>query len=147
MIDKGKVVELVEEFLKDTDCFLIDVNVSEDNDIVVEIDSDSSVDIDTCCDLNRYIEENLSRDVEDYSLEVGSAGLTANFKLPRQYRKNIGNEIEVLCKGKKMVGVLKDVSDEGFTIVANRGKKNSAETEQTFLFEEVTYAKYYLKFK
>lgn len=101
-----------------TDIFVVDIKVSPDNDIVVEIDSPDNIDVDTCAAITRRIEEVFDRDTEDYSLEVGSAGLTAPFKVRGQYLKNIGNEVEVLtCDGRKLKGVLTAVADDGrFTV-------------------------------
>lgn len=148
MIDKKIIVSLVEDFLAGSDDFLVEVSVSSDNEIVVEIDSDTYVDIETCCELNRFIEGNLSRDIEDYSLEVGSSGLTSPFKTIRQYRKNIGNEIEVLAGGKKRFGILKSVGDDAFTIeLVSKQKGNKDVMEETFNYADVDYAKYNLKFK
>ena len=38
--------------------------------------------IEDCVELSKFIEERLSRDEEDYELEVGSAGLGQPFKVP-----------------------------------------------------------------
>lgn len=54
---------------------MVSVEISPDNRIVVEIDHADGVWIEDCVALSRYIEERLSRDEEDYELEVGSAGL------------------------------------------------------------------------
>ena len=70
MIDKNLVKEIVGEWLADKDYFLVDVEVSHDNRVVVEIDHADGVWIDDCVALSRYIEEHLSRDEEDYELEV-----------------------------------------------------------------------------
>lgn len=118
MIDKQLLTATVEEAIAGTDIFLVDVKVSPKNEIVVEIDSPEGIDIDTCADITRKIEAAFDRDVEDYELEVGSAGLTAPFKVRGQYLKNIGNEVEVLtADGRKIKGILKDVADNGdFTV-------------------------------
>ena len=55
MIEREKLKDFVNEALADTDCFLTDLTVSADNDIVVEIDSDGSIDIDFCSALSRRI--------------------------------------------------------------------------------------------
>jgi ribosome maturation factor RimP len=149
MIDKNIVNQLVSDFLTDKDCFLVDVQVQPGNFIVVEIDSETGVDIDTCCAISRFVEEKLDRDVEDYELEVGSTGLTAPFKVLRQYQKNIGNEVEVLAGGKKMVGVLLNATPDNFTIqVAKKvkGQKQPILEELTFAYSEVKYTKYNFKF-
>ncbi len=118
MIDKQLLTRTVEEAIANTDAFIVEIRVSPANEIVVEIDSSTGIDIDTCADITRKIEATFDRDVEDYELEVGSAGLTAPFKVRGQYLKNIGNEVEVLTRdGRKLKGILKDVADnDDFTI-------------------------------
>lgn len=149
MIDKNLIAQVVEEYLQNTDGFLVDVKVSADNQIIVEIDSDTSVDIDTCVAINRLIEEKFDRDVEDYALEVGSAGITSPFKHIRQYQKNIGNEVEVLAGGRKYVGELVDVTDDGFSIeyeAKDKATRKKVLMRASFAFDEAKYVKYNLKF-
>lgn len=75
MIDKELLAQTVAESIKDTDIFIVDITIGADNAIVVELDSPEGIDIDTCAAITRRIEEVFDRDKEDYSLEVGSAGL------------------------------------------------------------------------
>lgn len=145
MIDKNRLTEFVQSRLKDTDYFLVDVRVSPQDDVVVEIDNPEGVDIDFCCDLSREIEEAFSREEEDYSLEVGSAGLTAPFKVLGQYLKNVGKKVEVLtCDGRKLKGILDEADEQGFTIgvetkVKEPGMKRPEirTVQQHFTFEQV----------
>lgn len=120
MIDKEKLRKAVDDAIQGKGVFVTDITVSPDNDIVVEIDSVDGVDLDTCADITRKIEAELpSRDEEDYSLEVGSAGVTAPFKVVEQYTKNLGKEVEVLTKdGRKVTGVLTGVDGDtsSFTV-------------------------------
>lgn len=149
MIDKEIVIKAAEDVLAKTDGYLVDVTISKDNDINVEIDSDSGVDIDTCVAINNAIDAVLDRDVEDYSLEVGSSGLTSPFKVLRQYQKNVGNEVEVLAGSKKYVGVLKSAETDEFTIevmVKEKGVKKPVPQELTFKYTDVKYTRYNLKF-
>ena len=96
MIERQALVEVVEACLGD-DLFLVDVAISADNHIVVEIDSyEGSGSIDNCVAITRAVEQACDRDKEDYELEVGSAGLTSPLKVKAQYVKNIGNDVEVL---------------------------------------------------
>lgn len=155
MIQKELVGDIVNGKLEDTEYFLVSVSVSPCNDIVVEIDSDRTVDVDFCADLTRYIEARLDRDAEDFSLEVGSAGLTAPLKLLRQYRKNIGNDVEVVCKdGKKHIGVLKEVGDEAFVVTESNmirkegdKRKKLYEEDVTFRYDEIKSTKYIINCK
>ncbi len=124
MIDKNEVRPLVEEAIAGNDALVVDVTVSAANDIVVELDSATGIDLDFCADLNRSLNEKLDREDEDYSLEVGTASLTAPFKVKGQYEKNLGNEVEVLTRdGKKLKGVLTAVTDEDFTLEVTRKVK------------------------
>lgn len=154
MIDKKALIEFVNKELDGTDYFLVDVTVSTSNDIVVEIDSPEGVDIDFCCDLSRAIEEAFSRDDEDYSLEVGSAGLTAPFKVLGQYIKNIGQKVEVLtADGRKLKGMLDDADSEGFTLgvetkVKEEGMKRPEwrTIQQHFTYDQVKKVNALLEF-
>ena len=98
MIDKNLLRESVEKAIEGTALFIVGITVSAQNNIVVELDSPGSLDIDTCAAVTRAIEKDFDRDVEDYDLEVGSAGLTAPFRVRGQYEKNIGNEVEILTR-------------------------------------------------
>ena len=155
MIEKAVVTQLVEAHLLAYNPYLVDVTIKPGNYIVVEIDSDDSVSIDDCVALSQYIEAHLDRDVEDYELEVGSAGITSPFKVLRQYQKNIGNEVEMLLKsGSKKVGVLTAVDLSGATIsVEKKVKPEGAKRpvmvteEEKYPFEEIKYTKYLIRFK
>lgn len=125
MIDKSLIEQIVADGLRDTDMFPVEISVSADNRIVVEVDSMTAVDIDSCAALNLAIEQALDRDKEDFELEVGSAGLTAPFKVKQQFDKNIGNEVEVLTRnGRKFTGTLVETTDEGFTVEVPRKVKH-----------------------
>lgn len=154
MIDKAAVKQIVEEFLADKDYQLIDLSISPDNCIVVEIDSYSGVDVDVCAELSRFIEERLDRNKEDFELEVGSVSLTAPFKTKMQYEKNVGHDVEVFLKnGKKVSGQLVSVDDDTFAVEAEvlvqmEGKKRKQKQLNTFTFryDEINYTQYNLKF-
>ena len=111
MIDKQLLTHTIEQALEGSDLFLVQLSVTPANEIKVEIDSDTMVDIDECVALTRKIEDTFDRDAEDYELEVGSAGLTSPLKVYRQYAKNIGKDMTVLTRdGRKLHGVLKEAT-------------------------------------
>lgn len=155
MISKSVVQQVVEEWLEGKEYFLVDINISPDDRIVVEIDHQDGVWIEDCAELSRFIESRLSRDEEDYELEVGSAGLGQPFRVPRQYEIHIGKEVETqLRDGHKFRGVLLSVSEEGFQLgivqkVKEEGKKRpvTKEIPTDFRFEDVAYTKYLIKVK
>lgn len=155
MIDKSIVKSLVEEWLDDKEYFLVDVEISKDNKIVVEIDHADGVWIEDCVELSRYIEDRLNRDEEDYELEVGSAGLGQPFKVPQQYINFVGKEVEVLDgDGKKMKGILKSVDGNDFVVtvkekVKEEGMKRPVlkDVDKSFQMDKVKYTKYLISFK
>ena len=155
MIDKNVVKKLVDEWLQDQEYFLVDIENSPDNRIVVEIDHADGVWIEDCVALSRYIEERLSRDDEDYELEVGSAGLGQPFKVPQQYINFVGKEVEVLdADGIKVKGILKAVDGNDFTVgveekVKVEGKKRPVkmEVDHVYQMDKVKYTKYIISFK
>ena len=155
MIDRNVVKSIVEEWLEDKSYFLVDVEISSENKILVEIDHADGVWIEDCVELSRYIEDRLNRDDEDYELEVGSAGLGQPFKVAQQYINHVGKEVEVLtADGKKVKGVLKAVDGTKFTVAVSEkvmveGKKRPQlqDVEYTYDMHEVKYTKYLISFK
>ena len=155
MIDKNTIEKAVEEWLQKGDYYLVDIEMTADDRIVIEIDHADGVWIEDCADLSRYIESRLSRDEEDYELEVGSAGLGQPFRVHRQYEIHVGQEVETqLHDGHKFHGTLLSVSEEGFQLgivqkVKEEGKKRpvTKEVPTDFRFEDVAYTKYLIKVK
>lgn len=155
MIDKNVVKKLVDEWLEGKEYFLVDIQISADAKIVVEIDHADGVWIEDCVELSKFIEERLSCDEEDYELEVGSAGLGQPFKVPQQYINFIGKEVEVLDQDRRKIrGILKSVEGEKFVVSVNEkvhveGKKRPVkmDVDHEYNMNEVKYTKYIISFK
>lgn len=137
MIDKQEVTALVEKAIENTDAFLVGLTVSADNDIVVELDSPTGVDLDFCAEVSQKINEALDRDKEDYSLEVGTASLSAPFKVKQQYEKHIGDNVDILTRdGRKLTGLLTAVEPDGkFTVEISRKVKEPGEKRPRLVAE------------
>ena len=155
MINKEVVKTLVEEWLQGNDYFLVDVVFGADDRIIVEIDHADGVWIEDCAALSRYVQEWLGEELDDYELEVGSAGIGQPFKVPQQYVNHIGKEVEVLtAEGIKVKGILKSVDGETFVITVQEkqkqeGKKRPVmvEVDKTYNMNQIKYTKYLLSFK
>jgi ribosome maturation factor RimP len=155
MIDKNKVKDLVEQWLEGKEYFLVDASVDEQNKITVEIDHKDGVWIEDCCELSKFIEEHFDRDVEDFELEVGSAGIGQPFKVLQQYINSIGYDVELLtAEGKKMEGYLKSADENGFVVTVEEkqkieGKKRPqmVEVDKTFGYADVKWVKNIIDFK
>lgn len=154
MIEKEKVKGLVDRWLEGKDYFLTDLTVSDDDRIVVEIDHKDGVWIEDCVELSRYIEACLDREEADFELEVGSAGIGQPYKVLRQYENNVGSEVEVLtADGRKLTGLLKEVTPEGFVVVVKTKVKpegakrpKMVDVDNSFSFADVKEVKSVIKF-
>lgn len=152
-MDKQQLQSWIQEYLNGTDYALITLNISAQNDILVEVDRLLGVDVEFCEKLNRYLVEQLDQLGEDYSLEVGSVCLTDPFKTKMQFEKNLGHDVEVLVDGKKLRGQLVSVDQYTFSVdieerVAVEGKKRKELQVKTYTwqYDQPKYVKYDLKF-
>ncbi|KAB2823075.1 MAG: ribosome assembly cofactor RimP [Paludibacter sp.] len=155
MISKDIVNQLVEEYLEGSSNYLVDLTVTPDQRIIIEIDAEKGVSIDDCVKHNRQLVDKLSPEIEEYELEVSSAGITEPFKVLRQYQKNKGKEVEVLTReGKKLSGILGEASESGFQLkvekkVKEEGAKRKTTVEEilTFNYTEIKTTKMIIRFK
>ena len=156
MINKDIIQKAVEDWLAKGDYYLVDVEMTADDRIVIEIDHADGVWIEDCADLSRHLQETLGEELGDYELEVGSAGIGQSFKVLQQYKNHIGKEVEVLQKdGLKFQGFLKTVNDDETFVVTVKekqhveGKKRPVlvDVDKTFAIADIKYCKYLLNFK
>ena len=155
MILKETVNQIIEDFIVEKNYYLVDLKITPDNRISIEIDSFNGVSIEFCMELNKHIESQLDREIEDYELEVSSAGLTEPFKVHKQYEKNLGNEVEVLTKvGFKINGILVEIRETDFVLEIEKAEKPEGSKRKiivkeqlTFLYEDIKTTKYIIRFK
>jgi ribosome maturation factor RimP len=159
MITKEKISKLVEEFLGESETFPVEVNVRTGNRIQVFLDSKTGVNIDLCAGLSRFIEGQFDRELEDFELEVSSAGLDYPLRIPKQFAKNEGRELDVvLLGGEKFRGRLIQSNDENFTIEfeklvkgidpeTGKRKKNKEISTRCFQYNEIKSARLVISFK
>lgn len=150
-----QIEALVNRLVEGTDLFLVEVKVSPTNEVEVVIDSDSSVTIDRCAEISRAIEAEFDRDTEDFQLSVMSAGIGQPLRLLRQYRKAVGQPVEVVMKdGMKYTGILEAADEEALVLVWEErqlleGKKRRqlVPVRKQLLLQEMKFAKRELAFK
>ncbi len=155
MMQVDDIRDVIEHYINDKNYYIVDLSISSSNNIVVEIDHFDGVSLDFCVELTREIESKFDREVEDYELEVSSAGLTSPFKTIKQYEKNIGNEVEVITKdGKKIEGILTQFDDDKITIekevmIKPEGAKRKVKMKESenIFFENIKTTKYIIRFK
>lgn len=152
---REKVAELLENALEENkSLFLIDLNISEDNQIRVILDGDKGVTVEDCIAVSRAIEHNLDREEYDFSLEVMSAGVSEPLTWPRQYKKNIGRNLKIKTKnGEKLEGELTAATEDSFTLTWSArepkpvGKgKVTVQKEATLPYKDIMEAKVMITF-
>lgn len=117
MISKFDVEAIINEALEGSSDYVVEVSVSENNHILVLLESDEGINIKRCVQVSRLIESHFDREVEDYELEVSSAGLESPLKVLRQYQKNIGREVAVtLLSNQCIKGKLEAVNEKKITV-------------------------------
>ena len=155
MIDVKLVTDIAERHLEGSDMYVVECKISPMGEIELLIDSDTAVKLEDCAALNRAIEAEFDREVEDYSLMVASAGIGSELKLLRQYNKIIGSSVEVLLKdGIKLLAKLNSADEAGIAIsyeekqvVEGKKRKVTVEVTKDYKWEDIKYVKEYLDFK
>ncbi len=155
MISEKKVRELVNIRIGETDLFLVDVIISNGNNVRVLIDSMKGVKIQECAEISRGLAEELDILDEDHSLEVSSPGIDTPLFLNQQYEKNIGRDVEIIFKdGKKKKGKLLAVREQEIEVEVtekaisggSQKKKRNVLVAKTFALNEIKSTKVVISF-
>ena len=151
MISKKVVIELIEERIEGTDIFIVDVDISTGNKISITLDADEGLSIEKCMSVSRNVEHNLDREVEDFSLEVASFGLSSPFQMPRQFQKYVEKKILVVTNEmKKLEGKLLSFDDNGLTLEIDLTKKQikaKVDPIMSISFDDIKETKAAISFK
>lgn len=142
MTFKEKVNALLIEGLKEKpSLFLIDLIITDNFKIIVILDGDNGVALQDCIDLSRAIDQNLDREEQDFSLEVTSAGVSEPIKHLRQYKKNIGRNLQVKTIDQRIEAQLVDTNETGIILEweAREPKKIGKGKETVQKRQEVPY--------
>lgn len=137
MITREDIINTIKNEVAKKDAFIVDVKVSASNHVIVELDSNNGITIDDCAEISKIIDKSFNRDIEDFELEVSSAGLSSVFKVIEQYYKNVGKEVEVIQKsGKKLVGNLMSVNENEFILRSTRTERVEGKKKRQLVVEE-----------
>lgn len=135
------------------DLFLVGVKMHPGGRLEVLVDGDQGIGIQECADISRHVgfvleEENAI--AHAYRLEVSSPGIDTPFVSLRQYKRNVGRNIQVVLNdGKTKEGELMAVTTDQITIkekVKEKGKK-AVEIESVLPFETIKTTKALISFK
>ena len=155
MILKEKIEELVLEEIRDTEIFIVNIEVGKGNKISILLDTFNGITIRECGKISRYILSCFDKDVEDFSLEVSSTGLSFPLIHLKQYQKNVGRKVEIVTiEDKKLEGNLISVNKQGIIIefatkvkVDGKKRKEKRIEQQNLLFDTIKTTKVLPDFK
>ena len=128
---EGLIQQLLQE---NEDIFLVSTKIKPTNNIKIFLDADSGLSIEKCIKINRalykIIEEKQWYPDGNFSLEVSSPGIDEPLKLLRQYKKNIGRNVEVTLNTElKEEGKLIEVTENTIQLEQHEGKGKKAITK------------------
>ena len=113
MTFKEKVSTVLAEcLLEKSSIFLTELVITDAFKVIVSIDGDDGVALQDCIDVSRYMDANLDREEQDYSLEVASVGVGSPLKLVRQYKKNVGRTLIVKTGTETIEAELVEATDD-----------------------------------
>lgn len=158
MIKRAIIEELAQERMDEMDngTYLVDIIISNTNQIVLEIDNlNGGASVQDCIKVSRNVEHNLDREVEDFELQVTTPGLSNPFKVHQQYVKNIGKDVKVVFKEIGSVeGKLIEVNDDNIVVeteskekIEGRKKKELVVKQHPILIENIKETKIIISFK
>lgn len=118
MITSQQLEQAVERRLDGTAHFLVCAEVLPGGKAVVEVDGDEApVTLAVLSSINKALREEFGEALDDVELQVGSPGLGRPFKVERQYRKHLGQQVEVtLGDGGKLLGLMEAYAPQALTL-------------------------------
>lgn len=153
---KERIMQMADRHLDDPALFMVDVVIKGLDGgkvkVIVLVDGDEGITIDTCAGLSRALGAELEeQDVigHAYTLEVSSPGLDHPLAMPRQYQKNVGRRVKVtLTDGSQVVGELLSATEENFDVaVETTEKKKTTITPTTLAYGEIQKTMVLVSFK
>jgi ribosome maturation factor RimP len=144
MIDKKTILKLAEERIEELNSgiYIVELKIASGNQIFLELDKEiGSIAIEDCMSVSRNIEHNLDREIEDFSLEVSSAGLDQPLRALKQFKKNIGREVKVVTNqnGQKFQGILKAADEEQISVEVKEKRNVEGRKSKVWITEEIPF--------
>lgn len=116
-MDLNTISKLVEEALSENEMlFIVDLKIDKSNKISLVLDGDQGIPLSECIRVNKFIENSLDREEEDYSLEVSSPNIAEPIKNIRQLNKNIGRILKIKTETTKFEGKLIAINKNDITL-------------------------------
>ena len=154
MLLKEKIESVVNEWVAETDRFLVEVKTAPSR-VAVFIDKPAGITLAECADLSRRITDMLEPDGvwETHELEVSSPGMDQPLRVYQQYLRRIGRQARVITKeGREHKGIITAADETGFELTETITRKENktkvvTETNLRFEYEKIKETKLILTFK
>lgn len=134
---KSKIEEWLGTILAEKNLFLVEVKFATAKQIEVYVDSDEGIHISECAEVSRMLEKKIDESgllPDNYILEVSSPGMSNPLKIPRQYKRRVGQVLEVVKNdGTLWIGELVQAGEEQITlreVMAQKSKTQRAKEKK-----------------
>ena len=112
-MNQAALKDIVDEALAlNESLYLIELSISVNNKVQVVVDGDNGVSLSETMRISRVINDNFDREVEDFSLEVGTPDIAHPLKVKRQYIKNLNRILKVKTAEEELEGTLVSADEE-----------------------------------
>ena len=106
-MNQAALKDIIDEALAlNESLYLIELSISVNNKVQVVVDGDNGVSLSETMRISRVINDNFDREVEDFSLEVGTPDIAHPLKVKRQYIKNLNRILKVKTEEEELEGTL-----------------------------------------
>lgn len=130
--------------------YMVDLEIFPNRRIVVYIDGDEGVSLDTCTQISRILESVLDTDPilgGVYELEVSSPGVSRPLRFPRQYLKHVGRTLKVNLTDESIVeGKLINTGHDTISMEIKPADKKGPSQVQEIPFEQIREAYVIIQF-
>ena len=112
-MNQAALKDIVDEALAlNESLYLIELSISVNNKVQVVVDGDNGVSLSETMRISRVINDTFDREVEDFSLEVGTPDIAHPLKVKRQYIKNLNRILKVKTEEEELEGTLVTVDED-----------------------------------
>jgi ribosome maturation factor RimP len=106
-MNQAALKDIVDEALAlNESLYLIELSISVNNKVQVVVDGDNGVSLSETMRISRVINDTFDREIEDFSLEVGTPDIAHPLKVKRQYIKNLNRILKVKTEEEELEGTL-----------------------------------------
>ena len=141
MIEKNQIKEIAETTDLDKEFVVVEVEERAGSKFTVFLESLEGISISDCVQVSRHVLSHFDRDIEDFELNVSSAGIDRPLKAPIQFIKNIGRTVQVTpIEGERYEGKLLEYNEKSLKILSLVKEKDEKSKKTKKVEKELEFA-------